>query len=132
MSVRTGQARLKKIANLISTDSPLDKADKEFLVTALYEIADGQNAEGALNIKAKRGERRGKAHKSRKYNDPFMYGLIASAILSESDGGLGMTVKDAVTMVKREFPDLPSEASILRQWNNIKDTRPIDFYTKPD
>ena len=132
MSVIKGQERLKKIANTLSADTSLDKSDKEFLVTALYEIADGQNAEDALNIKAKRGERRSKFHKSRKYNDTFMYGLIATAILPESDGGLGMTLKDAVTMVKKEFPNLPDEASIRRMWNNIKDSNPRDFYTKPD
>ena len=132
MSVIKGQERLKKIANTLSADTSLDKSDKEFLVTALYEIADGQNAEDALNIKAKRGERRSKFHKSRKYNDPFMYGLIATAILPESDGGLGMTLKDAVTMVKKEFPNLPDESSIRRMWNNIKDSNPRDFYTKPD
>ena len=38
MSVRKGQARLKKIASLISADKPLDVHDKEFLVLALIEI----------------------------------------------------------------------------------------------
>ena len=132
MSVRAGQARLKKIAGQISDNTQLNPEDKDFLVNALHAIADGQKAEVAMNVKAKRGERRSKFHQSRKYNDPFMYGLIASAILPENDGGLGMTLKDAVTMVKREFPDLPDEASIRRIWNNVKDSDPRDFYTKPD
>ena len=59
MSVRKGQARLKKIASLISADKPLDVHDKEFLVSALIEITKGQDAEVALEVKAKKGERKG-------------------------------------------------------------------------
>lgn len=132
MSVIKGQARLKKIATQIAAGTLLDTNDRDFLAKALFEIANGENAEVALNVKAKRGERKSKFHNSRKYNAPFMYALIATAIAPEDEGGLGMTLKDAVAFVKKNFPNLPSEVSIRRKWNDIKDANPRTFYIESD
>ena len=54
MSVRKGQARLRRIATHISSDAPLSDEDLTFLVTALQTIANGEDAETALGVKAKR------------------------------------------------------------------------------
>ena len=48
MSVRQGQARLKKIAGQISEDKQLSPKDKEFLAKALIEISNGEDAEISL------------------------------------------------------------------------------------
>ena len=132
MGVRQGQARIRAIAGLIAEGSPLSEDDKAFLVAALIDISNGEEAEVALNVKAKPGERKSKNQRLRDFNDPFMYGFIATAIAPEHDGGLGMTVKDAVTIVKKEFPNLPTEESIKRMWNTIKDSNPREFYVKSD
>ena len=132
MSVRESQARLKKIAEQITTGARFDPDDRDFLAKALYDISNGDDADVALNVKARRGERKGPVHRSRQYNDVFMYGLIASAIAPEHDGGLGMTVKDAVSMIKQEFPNLPAEESIRRMWSKIKDSDPRNFDVKAD
>ena len=58
MSVRKGQERLKNIAAQISEDIQLSPEDKKFLVTALLEIYNGEDAEVSLGVKAKRGERK--------------------------------------------------------------------------
>ena len=59
MSVREGQARLRKISKAIADELPLSKEDRTFLSTALMKIALGDDAERALGVKAKRGERKG-------------------------------------------------------------------------
>mgnify|MGYP000545099307 CR=1 FL=1 len=66
MSVRKGQERLKNIAGQISDDKQLSSEDKEFLVKALIEISDGEDAETALAVKFKKGER-----KSRQTRPPW-------------------------------------------------------------
>ena len=63
MSVRKGQARLRKIATQIFSNAPLSNEDQAFLVTALQTIADGGDADTALGVKAKKGER--KSHYAR-------------------------------------------------------------------
>lgn len=130
MSVIKGQARLKKIADQIKEGALLDPDDRLFLSNALSDISNGEDAEVALNVKAKRGERKSKVHKSRQYNDPFMYALIATAIAPEDKGGLGMTLKDAVTLVRENFPNLPAEVSIRRKWNDVKDADHEAFVIK--
>ena len=59
MSLRKAQARLKKIADKIATNKPLDDTYKEFLVKAFTEIFKGIDANTALGVKAKKGERKG-------------------------------------------------------------------------
>ena len=58
MSVRKGQARLRKLAEKITNETPLDEEDRAFLSSALKDIADGGDAEIALDVKANRGERK--------------------------------------------------------------------------
>ena len=58
MSVRKGQARLRKLVNLLE-NLPNSNEDTEFLKSALKEIASGKDANIALSVKAKRGERKG-------------------------------------------------------------------------
>ena len=49
MSVREGQARLRKLARMLA-DLPNPTEDTEFLSTALLEIASGEDAESALVV----------------------------------------------------------------------------------
>ena len=58
MSVRAGQAKLRKLANQLVHNKELSAVDKKFLVQALSVIADGEDAETALGVKAKKGERK--------------------------------------------------------------------------
>lgn len=132
MSVRKGQARLKKIASLISADKPLDVHDKEFLVSALIEITKGQDAEVALEVKAKKGERKGEHARKAKFNQELVFGWLATAIAPEEEGGLGLTLKDAVAKVKAEWDHLPSEESLRRYWNNVRKTKGREFDIRTD
>ena len=48
MGLRAAQVRLKKLSTQIARGKELNPVDKEYLRKALYEIADGQNAEAAF------------------------------------------------------------------------------------
>ena len=65
-------------------------------------------------------------------NLEFAYGWIATAIAPESEGGLGMTLQDAVAKLTAEWDQLPSEKTLLRYWNNVKNKQERDFEIKPD
>ena len=121
MSVREGQARLKKIAGQISEDTHLNSEDKEFLVKALMKISNGEDAETALAVKAKKGERKSKNAKSIEWSKELLFSWIATATAPESEGGLGFSLKDAVSIAKEKgWPNVPSEQSLRRQWNDVR------------
>jgi len=132
MSVRKGQARLKKIAGQISEDKQLSPEDKEFLVKALIEISNGEDAETSLAVKAKKGERKSKHAKDSKFNLELAYGWIATAIAPEDEGGLGLTLRDAVERLTAEWSQFVSEETLLRYWNNVKNNQERDFEIKTD
>ena len=120
MSVREGQRRLRDIAQNMEDNTPLSEVDKHFLIEALKRIAFGENAELALNVQAKRGERKGQADQLRKLNDQFIFTWIHAATMSEEDGGLGLTVKEAASIIKQNFPNLPTEETLIRQYSTVK------------
>tara|TARA_B100000780_G_C21107833_1_gene447479 strand:+ start:1385 stop:1783 length:399 start_codon:yes stop_codon:yes gene_type:complete len=132
MSVRAGQAKLRKLAKHLHQGGELSVDDRDFLVSSLLSISDGEDAETALGVKARRGERKSKQAKDTKRVLEFVYGWLASAIAPEKEGGLGLTLKDAVPKLKAEWRQLPSEKTLLRYWNDRKDTQERDFKIKTD
>ena len=121
MSIRDRQVRLRNLALQIAVDAPLDEEDKEFLNTALIAIANGEDAEIALDVKAKRGERKSKAMSDSELHRKVALTWMATATLPESQGGLGLTVKDAAAFIKSRVSNLASEDSLKRYWNDMKD-----------
>ena len=132
MSARKGQTRLKKIASKISQDKQLSTEDKEFLIKALIEISNGGDAETALAVKFKKGERKSPQTRVAKINKALVMGLLATAKAPKSEGGLGLTLQDAVAMVKAEWGKLPSEQTLRSYWNDVKNTQERDFEIKTD
>ena len=132
MNARKGQTRIKKIANQLSQDKQLSTDDKEFLVKALIEISNAGDAETALGVKFKKGERKSKYVRATKFNLELAYGWLATAKAPENEGGLGMTLRDAVAKLTAEWDQLPSEETLLRYWNNVKNKQERDFEIKPD
>ena len=118
MSVRKGQARLRKIATQISSDAPLSDEDQAFLATALPNREEGGDADTALGVKAKKGERKSHYARNTEFNKQLFFGWIKVAIAAESDGGLGLSLKDAVQKARLGWPSLPSEETLIRQWND--------------
>ena len=132
MSVRKGQARLRRIATHISSDAPLSDEDRAFLITALQTIANGEDAETALGVKAKKGERKSRHIMNTELNKQLLFGWIATGIAPESEGGLGLSLKDAVSKVAKDWPGLPSEESLRRQWNDVRKDQGRTFKLKTD
>ena len=135
MSVRKGQARLRKISKDIANDLPLSDEDKKFLKYALEEIVSGQDANIALGVKAKRGERKGENADKTKIQKAFVMTWIASAVLPEEKAGLGYSVTKAVSKAKNNFfcdYDLPSEASLIRNYFDYKKIGTELFGMEPD
>ena len=132
MSVRKGQARLRRIATHISSDAPLSDEDLTFLVTALQTIANGEDAETALGVKAKKGERKSRHIMNTEFNKQLFFGWIATGIAPESEGGLGLSLKDAVSKAAKDWPGLPSEESLRRQWNDVRKDQGRTFKIKTD
>lgn len=132
MSVREGQKRLKNIAKSLSNGQKLSDLDNQFLITALKNISDGLDAETELGVKALKGERKSRQTRVAKINSELLNGWIAVAITPETEGGLGLTLKDAVSKVKAEWPNLPVEESIRRKWNDVRKIQEIEFKIKTD
>lgn len=132
MSVREGQKRLKNIAKSLSNGQNLSDLDNQFLINALKNISDGLDAETELGVKALKGERKSRQTRVAKINSELLNGWIAVAITPETEGGLGLTLKDAVSKVKAEWPNLPAEESIRRKWNDVRKTQPLEFKIETD
>jgi hypothetical protein len=93
MSVREGQKRIRNIAKTLSNDEELLVVDRQFLINALQNIANGDDAETELGVKAKKGERKGKHAKDVKITMQYIHGWIATAIAPEAEEGLGLTLR---------------------------------------
>lgn len=132
MSVRERQKRLRNIAKTLSNDQKLSDLDNQFLINALKRISDGHDAEIELGVKALKGERKSRQTRVAKINGELLNGWIAVAITPETEGGLGLTLKDAVSKVKAEWPNLPAEESIRRKWNDVRKTQPLEFKIETD
>ena len=132
MSMRAGQARLRKLSKQLSGDRVLSLDDREFLAKALYDISFGVDPEQALGVKAKRGERKGKHAQDMKVRRQVVNGWLATAIAPESEGGLGLSLREAAARIKAELKDLASEETIRRYWNDVKDTQGRNFKIDTD
>ena len=120
MSVREGQRRLRDIAQNLEDNIPLSEVDKHFLIDALKTIAAGEDSNLILKVKAKPGQRKGHADQMRKFNNQFIFSWIHAATISEEDGGLGLTIKEAASFIKQNFPNLPAEETLIRQYGTAK------------
>ena len=71
MRVRIGQARLRRLAEKITNETPLDKEDRAFLGSTLKDITDGGNAEIALDVKAERVKSKGVYENATEIDDSY-------------------------------------------------------------
>ena len=92
MSVRKGQARLRKLAHSL-TALPSPTEDTKFLSSALIEIASGKDANDALGVKAKRGERKGEYDMLSKIRLQNFMSWVTLATKPLDQEGQGYTLK---------------------------------------
>lgn len=134
MSLRQGQTRLLKIANLLEKNSSLPDNYRIFLAAALKQISEGANADTALEVKAKRGERKSKHVHNTKYMLHFIYGWIAAAILPpDEDGlGLGLSVNEACIKISDiTFPHLRLSPETIRRYWDLNKSGYDPYFTPP-
>jgi len=132
MNIREGQKKLKVLAKKIYESTPVSENEKEFLSSALTQIALGEDAELALNVKPRKGERKSKSVQDSLQNRQFAMGWLATAIAPIDEGGLGLTLLDASSKIKLNFKNLPSEESLRRYWNNYKKYNGRTFKSNTD
>ena len=131
MSVAEGQKRLRRIAQTIESEETLDETDRRFLIVALTDIADGKDAASALDVKAKRGERKSKQSSQRRLDRKLALAWIAAARLPENEGGLGLTLDDACAKLSALDPNLFNftEETLRSYWskNPVKQKAVFDL-----
>ena len=131
MSVRKGQARLRKLAHTL-TALPSPSEDTKFLSSALIEIASGKDANDALGVKAKRGERKGEYERLSKIRLQNFMSWVTLATKPIDQEGQGYTLKKAIKIAKENFKDLPSEATLHRYWTRFPERQKIVFQLESD
>jgi hypothetical protein len=90
------QYRLRIIADDLENGRPLHPKTLDFLVEALWKIGKGADANEALQVKAKRGERKTEKEKARRLRMMLALSWIASVIRTPEEGGDGMTLEEAI------------------------------------
>ena len=125
MSLREGQKRLRGIALALKNGKNLTDAERTWLATALARIADGEEAEAALLVKAKRGERKGKNAQEREEIAQLAMGWIAASMEPHEDGRPGLTLEVACATIANKFG--LTEESLRDLWNKNPDMRNVVF-----
>ena len=129
MKIRDRQNRLVKIAKCLDARKALPADDLGFLVDALRRIAAGEDANQALDVVAKRGERKGHAANVSKMLSQFAMGWIAAARLPEAEGGLGLKLEEACAKLGEN--DLNAfgltEETLRTYWNKRPNMRKVEF-----
>ena len=121
MSVRKGQARLRKIAKQLESNSPISNDDRLFLSQALKAISDGADAKTALNVRATRGERSGRHTRQTDIVLQIFLPNIGAAISSENRGRKLSVIEACRNVSEKTFPMIGlSPSTINRYWNRRK------------
>ena len=94
--LQLNQYRLRFIAMELEYGRELSIPDTCFLLKALRKIGEGGDANEALGVKARRGERKNPESTAKARNVRFAMSFIATLIAPESEGGRGMALEDAI------------------------------------
>ncbi len=138
MSVIERRKRIVEIAKSIKTATVLSEVDANFISDALIKIAQGEDPQLALDIKAKRGERISKAYQEKVERGELMkslaLGWLATAIAPEEEGGLGLSNEVAFGMIGElspEFKDIKAfgftEETLKTYWAQSPDKHERTF-----
>lgn len=130
MTITDAQNRLRRISKTLGSGTTLSPIDRDFLSDALSAVADGDDANKALGVKAKRGERKSKKSRSRQVTKKHAMAWIAAARLPEEEGGLGLTLEEACALVSDNgFSGnfYLTEETLRSYWNKQPELRQVEF-----
>jgi hypothetical protein len=96
------QYRLRNIAVDLLDGAALSSDDRNFLVGAFWGIGKGDDANVMLGVKAKRGERKTPEQLAKRDKIRFALSWIAAAIRPAENGGLGMSLDEAIASVAKK------------------------------
>lgn len=101
MTILDHHRRLKSIGETMLLKEPLSDVDREFIGQAMIDIADGSDADQRLNIRPQGGEKKFRTQKRREDRDKLLFGLLEAAMAPTEDGGLSLSRKDAIELIKQ-------------------------------
>lgn len=129
--LQLNQYRLRKIGMDLEFGRELSSTDKEFLIKALRKIGEGEDANEALLVKVRKGERRNPSNTAKAHNVRFALSYVAFLIAPESEGGFGMDLQDAIEETASKFKNEPNfgytEATLTHYWDNHPEWRTRQF-----
>ncbi len=97
------QLRLRVLAIAMREDKPLPSGDKKFLADALERIADGEDPEAVLGVKAKRGERKTANAQATAFRQQALLSFIAAVMCPPPDG-YGYSLEKAIQCATEDSP----------------------------
>ena len=129
--LQLNQYRLRFIAMELEYGRELSIPDTCFLLKALRKIGEGADANKALGVKARKGERNKPENTIKESRVRIALSFIATLIASENEGGRGMALKDAIDEVAKK---LKNEANfgytpdtLTHYWDNHREWRTRQF-----
>ena len=129
--LQLNQYRLRKIAMDLEYRKKLSICDTNFLIHALRQIGEGQDANEALGVKVRKGERKNPANTAKANYPRFALSYIATLIAPKSEDGCDMTLEDAIEYAAKSFKGNPkfgySAETLTHYWNNHPEWRGRDF-----
>jgi hypothetical protein len=84
--------RLRKIAHDLYRERPLDDEQRGFVIQAFTAIGNGADANAALGVKARRGQRRSKGEIAKRDKTTIVMAFIATSVAN------GKSVEDAAVI----------------------------------
>jgi hypothetical protein len=96
------QYRLRKIAVDLLDGAALSSDDRYFLIGAFWGIGKGDDSNVMLGVKAKRGERKTPEQVAKRDKMRFALSWIAAAMRPAENGGLGMSLDDAIASAAKK------------------------------
>ena len=138
--LQVNQYRLRRLAMELEFGGELSIQDTIFLFKALRKIGEGADANEALGVKARQGERKNPRNTAKADHARFALSFIAVLIAPETEGGFGMDLKDAIDETAEKFKNEANfgyTADTLTyywdhhpEWRTRQFSRPIE--TLPD
>ena len=129
--LQLNQYRLRLIAMELEFSKNLSAPDTNFLIHALRKIGAGGDANEALGVKVRKGERKKPANTIRTNQPRLALSYIATLIAPVSEDGSGMALEDAIEKAAKKFKGKPqfgySAETLTHYWNNHPAWRNRDF-----